>query len=184
MNKKLQSINLVYYNNPGLAKPPVSEQRQSKLRYQTDEPGRESCLPPPTHSTLPSAKKGRLWRQGRNYITALIRSMNSRTWWIFQLSHWPNQPRLKGSKKKPALYIQGATESPLTKKEPHLLLVPLGKILGLLLGCRMSSFSKQPGDVCRALAWPGTQVDGSFISPIMPDGRPEAFPGLPDAMKM
>lgn len=184
MNKKFRSINFLYYNNPGLAKTPVSEKRQSKLRYQTDETGGDSCLPPPAHSTLPSAKKGRISRQGRNYITALTWSMNSRTWWIFQLSHWPNQPRLKGSKKTPALYIQGATESPLTKKEPHLLLAPLGKILGLLLGCRVSSFSKQPGDVCEALTWPGTQIDGSFVSPIMLGGQPEAFPVLPDAMKM
>lgn len=47
MNKKFRSINFLYYNNPGLAKTPVSEKRQSKLRYQTDETG-GGQLPPPT----------------------------------------------------------------------------------------------------------------------------------------
>jgi len=112
INRKFQSINFIYYNNPGLAKP-LPLNRQGKLWYWTAEPGRESC-PTPSPSNFAICKKGRTSRQGRHYITALILSMNSKTW-IFQLSHWHNQPRSEESKEKPAVYIKGATESPLSK---------------------------------------------------------------------
>lgn len=140
----------IYYNNLGLAMPPPLSW-QGMLWCPKEKSWRE-CYPSPHHPAPYLKTRNKLY-------CSFILLTNSKKLWIFQLNQGLNQPRSKGSKETPAVDNKGATESPMTKTP--ISLGPIGQNSQIASWLQVFFIFKAGWDVCRALAWTGTQIDGS-----------------------